>query len=426
MSRLSLTRRSVVAASLASAGWASAATQAKAGAYRSIRYARAERFEPAVLEPFSESLIQAQRGPIAPQLPSRLEISMGPQAPNRQDEHCQVLSVFTPSRSGKRPVLVFYHGGAYITGGGELPWYDGDSMAAENDIVVVSVTHRLGALGFWLPPGSKGLSPAFTDILASLQWIKANIAKFGGDPAAVTISGQSAGAATCIGLTDWGYGQTYFQRIVPQSGGALRMPRAEGEALSRQYDAILGVDPRKATVEQILQGQRNLGVARNGDQGWRPVAPEKLAPINVDAVIGWASEDPAGHMLLAQGKRPTPGTPLEPFRESAKRMASGNTKYGQDVAAAGRTAFLYEFDWKGPDTGLGNCHCIDLAFLYGGRSAWAQAPMLAGVDWNEYERMGRSMRAQWGAFCRRGDPSVVGGPKWSPVTAAAAPVASLV
>ncbi len=433
-SKFLLTRRTALIAGVAAtfaAGCSRQTEQAAATpagqalAFRNIRYGQAERFGQTELVPFTEDLIKTERGPISPQRPSRLAISMGPQSPNAQDEHCQVLSVFTPSREGSRPVLVFLHGGAFVSGGGELTWYDGDKMAAEQDIVVVPVTYRLGALGFWLPEGSTGLSPAFSDQVAALQWVQENIAKFGGDPTNVTLAGQSAGAGSARILTEWGYGQKLFHRIMPMSGGGgdAGTTRAGLEAHSRRFDALLGADPRTASVEALLEAQTKLSTASaTTPAGWRPAPPDQPAAINVDVVTGWTREDPSGHMLLAQGKTPTPGTPLEPFREAVKANAAATTAYARRAVEAGRTAYLYSFDWNGPDTGLGNCHCIDLAFLFGDRAAWEQAPMLAGVDWDEFDRMGRSMRAQWASFARSGSP----GAGWQPVTTQAAPVNSLV
>ncbi|WP_052507680.1 carboxylesterase family protein [Sphingomonas hengshuiensis] len=425
-----MTRRgamaALAAAGLMASGGARAALAPGAQAYRAIRYARATRFGPAEMIRFEEKLIQPERGAIPPQLPSRLEISNGPQAPNRQDENCQLLSVFTPSRRGKRPVMVFLHGGAFLTGGGELPWYDGDRMAAEQDIVVVPVSHRLGAFGFWLAPGSTGMSPSYTDMLVALQWIRENIARFGGDPDNVTIAGQSAGAGAARGLTDWGHGQTLFRRIIPQSGPSFRVSREEMEDHSRKFDALLGQDPHTAPVAAVLQAQAQLTKQRGGDPGWRPVRPDTIAPFNVDILSGWAREEPAAGMWLAQGKKPVPGTPVAPLRPKALEMMGNATiALGIEAAKAGRTSYLYSFDWNGPDTGLGDCHCIDLPFLFGDRAAWQNAPMLAGVDWADQERLGRLMRAQWAAFARTGNPNVAGGPTWTPVTADSAPITSL-
>ena len=422
-----LTRRSFIVGTTAACVFGGAlssrlnAGNATAQTFRGIRYGRAERFGPAELIPFSEDLIQGERGPVSPQRPSRLAISLGPSPQNRQDEHCQVLSVFTPSREGKRPVLVFIHGGAFLTGGGEQAWYDGDRLAAEQDMVVVTISYRLGALGFWLPEDSTGLSPGYSDQVAALEWIQANIDRFGGDPANVTLCGQSAGAISARGLMDWGYGQKLFHRVIAQSGWSIQDNRPEAEAQSRRFDAILGSDPRAADYDALLDAQITLA-RQTAPPGWKPVAPEKISPINVDVLTGWTREDRSGQMILRARKKPVPGTPMAPFREATKAaMAVPTSAFAREVFAAGRTAYVYSFDWDGPDTGLGNTHCIELPFLLGDWEAWDEAPMIAGVTAEEYERMGRSLRAQWGAFCRTGTP----GPNWQPVTSDEVPINSI-
>lgn len=393
----------------------------KALAFRGIRYAAADRYAAAEVMPFAEKLIQTERGPVAPQNPSRLSISLGEQAPLRQDEHCQVLSVFTPSRTGRRPVLVFIHGGASVTGGGELPWYDGDQLAREQDIVVVSITYRLGALGFWQKPGDTGPSPATSDQLAALRWIKANIDRFGGDPDNVTLSGQSAGASAAMVLAGWGHSGTLFKRIIFMSSFRPSRDTSLAPAASREFDTVLGEDPYKASVASLLAAQARTGSAKP-EGFWRIAVPEKIAPFECDWMGGWTSDELSAHMLLAEGKTPEPGTSLERFKPGTVRLAEGCTSLAQGIAGLGRKAYVYSFDWKGPDTGLGNCHCIDLSFLFGDRAAWGSAPMLAGVDWADHDRLARSMRGQWAAFARNGDPGSGGGPQWTPASADAAPV----
>ena len=359
-------------------------------AFRGIRYGQAERYGAAELMPFTDSLIQAERGPLSPQNPSRLVISLGPQAPLRQDEHCQYLSVFTPSRSGRRPVLVFIHGGAFVTGGGELPWYDGDALAREQDIVVVSITYRLGALGFWRPEGAEGPSPATSDQAAALAWVKANIDRFGGDPDNVTISGQSAGAASTMVLSAWGYGNL-FKRIIFMSASRLNPDPTRAAASSREFDALLGEDPYKASVASILEAQKKTASPKP-EGFFRIAVPEKRAKFEADWMGGWTSDEISAHGLLAEGKTPEPGASLERFRPFTEKMAEDVKSLARDIAAMGRTSYNYSFEWKGPDTGLGNCHCIDLSFLFGDRKAWGPAPMLAGADWADHDRLARSMR----------------------------------
>ena len=426
-----VTRRAMMGAAVASAAMPAIIRAAEVlprptEAYRAIRYASAARFGASEHVAFEEKMALADRGPVGPQFRSRLAFALGEQAPLPQDEHCQYLSVFTPARTGKRPVIVFLHGGAFVSGGGELPWYDGDALAAEQDVVVVAVTYRLGALGYWLPEGSSGPSPAMSDQIAALRWVQANIAGFGGDPANVTLAGQSAGSASAMQLIDWGHGGTLFHRIIAMSGGRQRAVREALEGNSRAFDKLLGKDPRDASVFEILAAQRQLPVAgADREHTWQPVRPDRKAVINVDVMTGWTREDPGAGMAMAAGGRPVPGTPLGPYREANRPQIAAATAYAQEVAAAGRKAFLYSFDWNGPDTGLGNCHCIDLSFLFGSRTAWEEAPMLRGTNWADHGRLARAMRAHWGAFARSGDPNPGGSGVWAPVSRAAAPIFSL-
>lgn len=118
-------------------------------------------------------------------------------------ENCLFLNIWTPSTKGKRPVLVWIHGGGFIAGSGSVPIYDGAKLAAQG-IVVVTLNYRLGVFGFLAyppltkeaeksgePPGNYGLQ----DMIAALKWLHRNVASFGGDPDAITIAGQSAGSA---------------------------------------------------------------------------------------------------------------------------------------------------------------------------------------------------------------------------------------
>jgi para-nitrobenzyl esterase len=394
--------------------------------FRGIRYARAERFGQPELLPFTEAAISKDRGPISPQRPSRLEMAMGPLPANRQDEHCQVLSVFTPSRTGRRPVMVFLHGGAFITGGGELAWYDGDKLAAEQDVVVVPVTSRLGALGYLLTPGDAGPSPGMSDQVTALKWVKANIAAFGGDPDNITVFGQSAGGLSILAMLAWGHGGVLFNRGIVQSGAFPINTRAQCDAVSKAYLDIVNGDPRQAAVDELIAAQVRLLIARKGDPGWRPVGPDTdAARRDVEIMAGWTREDGAPFVLIAENRMPTPGADLAPFRKATETLANATLKVASDVAAAGQKAYLYRFAWDGPNTGLGDCHTIELPFLLGSEAAWRDAPMLAGAPWSEIEAKGRKMRALWASFARSGDPGPVGDANWPLATVTAQPVVDL-
>ena len=136
--------------------------------------------------------------PIAPQLPSRLRDAMGDFIAT-QDEDCLRLTIWTPGTdAARRPVVIWLHGGAWQSGG-ILPWYDGARLAAQGDVVVVAVSYRLAALGWLALPGGMPNAGLLDQELA-VDWVIKHIAAFGGDPAALTLMGQSAGASSICAM----------------------------------------------------------------------------------------------------------------------------------------------------------------------------------------------------------------------------------
>ncbi len=374
--------------------------------FRNIRYARAERFEQPHVLPW-DGIRSTERGPICPQSPSRLELVQGPLAPMEQSEHCQVLSVFTPSLTGKRPVMVFIHGGGFVTGGGELPWHDGDKLAAEQDVVVVSVTYRLGVFGYFQPPAGSGPSPAMADQVAALRWVKANIDEFGGDPTAVTVFGQSAGGFSIVAMLAWGHGGSLFHRAILESGcNGVARNRDEADATSLAFLKELGKEPRTASIEDLLAAQSRLAAALNQLVVWAPVSPDTPMNSAVDVIAGWCKDDGLPFVLLDKHVVPAPGTETE-FADATRKMNvlfdGGARSFARDILAQGKRAWLYRFDWQSPSTGLGACHCIELPFLLGSAEAWRLAPALGDAKWVDIEPIGKRMRHLWAAFAREDD-----------------------
>lgn len=382
-------------------------------AFRGIRYASAERFGRAQVLPFRGPPVPGERGPVSPQAPSRLEMVMGPAAPIRQDEHCQVLSVFTPSPLGKRAVMVFFHGGAFVTGGGELPWYDGGKLCAEGDIVVVTVTYRLGAFGYLHFSGSSGPSPGTSDQIAALEWVRSNIAAFGGDPDRVTVFGQSAGALSIVCMLAAGLGGKLLHRAILQSGaGGVRRTRAEAEGISLEFLQLLGCDAHTASASEIITAQRRLAQQRRQPVDWLPIAPDEPSPSYVDIIGGWTRDDALPFVLMSADRRPGTDSEIAKLKSRADEMNSifitACLELAARTLAAGKRAWLYRFEWAAPDTGLGASHCIELPFLLGDHDAWRRAPMLGQVPWTEIDAHGKGVRAAWAAFARGNAPA----PDW--------------
>ena len=182
---------------------------------------------------------------------------------SKANEDCLFLNVWTGARrGGKQPVLVFYHGGAFTEGAGDVAVYNGARNAAKG-VIVVTVNYRLGALGFMAHPaltaeqgGSSG-NYAIQDAIAALTWLKANIAAFGGDPDKVTIAGQSAGASMVTSLMDSPKAKGLFRAaIVVRGGGGARPTLAQAEKagldLQAELKAASLAELRKIPAEQFL------------------------------------------------------------------------------------------------------------------------------------------------------------------------------
>jgi para-nitrobenzyl esterase len=399
-----------------------------------------------------------RHGPIAPQNPSRLAVAMG-DFRRPMDEDCLTLTIWTPAAdAARRPVLVWLHGGAWISGAGSLDWYDASRLAREAGIVVVGVNYRLGALGYLHLPGvtpAEG-DPGTLDQAAALAWVQDNIAGFGGDPARVTLAGQSAGAASIGRLLLHPAARHQFRAAILQSGSFGRPPpsHAEAEATAREFAGLLGLDPaadlasrlRAAPVAALLAAQTALAHARarfaDTNPPFMPTMPDRrgqpelLAEIAAAAgdkpiLIGTTREE--AHAFFAANPAladPDPALVAARFAalgasEAAYRRrrpagsamdlladATSDDIYRRPaLRLAERLAgpvFAYRFDWAPPGSRFLACHCIELPFVFGNFPAWPDAGMLAGGDPAEMEALSAHIRAAWAAFVRDGDPSLPG------------------
>lgn len=171
------------------------------------------------------------------------------------DENCLVLNLWTPDLNdgGRRPVMFWCHGGAFISGSGSTPWSEGANLSRHHDVVVVTINHRLGVLGYLHLEdlcgeefAASGLAGMF-DIIAALRWVRENIAAFGGAPDNVTIFGESGGGAKVSVLMAMPAAQGLFHRAIIQSGPAVQMAsRDEASATAMQLLNELGLTPAVA------------------------------------------------------------------------------------------------------------------------------------------------------------------------------------
>lgn len=281
--------------------------------FKGIPYARAPlgslRFQPPrPSDPWPGELDATRYGPIARQTVSPMELIWGAdQSP--QSEDCLSVNLWTPGPdNGRRPVMVWFHGGAFVTGSGATPWYDGTSFARSGDVVVVTFNYRLGAFGFlhlgevageaYAASGNVGL----LDQVAALQWVRDNVGAFGGDPGNVTVFGESAGAMSLGCLIGMPAAKGLFGRAVLQSGAcAHTISREQAAGITRRLLARLDLSPTSPSTMEVLAelpaaallgAQDGLGAGHPDGLAFVPVVDGVILPgPPLDAVAGGAASN---------------------------------------------------------------------------------------------------------------------------------------
>jgi para-nitrobenzyl esterase len=255
-------------------------------AFRGIPFAAppvgALRFAPPAPHPgWTDVREAAHSGPAAPQGPSRLEAVMGRREPDWAEDGCLSLNVWAPAGplaegAAPRPVLLWWHGGGFSSGSGGWAWYDGARLAARGDVVVVTANYRLGPLGYLYLPEIGAANLGSQDQGAALRWVRDNIAAFGGDPARITVGGQSAGAYSAVAMAVDPATSDLVHAVIAQSGPWALAPAdpAVASETAAAYLRVLDVDPagdvggqlRSLPVERLLAGYAELatGHARPG------------------------------------------------------------------------------------------------------------------------------------------------------------------
>ena len=400
---------------------------------RGVPYGSAGRFaSPSPPAPWAEPRELTERGPVCPQLPSRLVFVTGPVTEGlARSEDCQVLTVTAPSDADGLPVLVWFHGGAYVSGSGESPNYDPDDLVTEGRVVVVTVSYRLGIFGYCTPLGVDEDNLGLRDQLLALRWVHDNIAAFGGDPQRVTLFGQSAGGDSVYSLMLSEAADGLYSRAIIQSA-PLDM-REDRDAMTvamraAAAESLGDVDPYAASVEQLHSAQTASLVAA---QRFGLISGLSFAPVlgvdplpradavsarvahvarTVDLFVGCTKRDAAPFVTIsAKASRLSALGPFEKLGTRAaavamtRRVFSGPAeRLARSWRAHGGRASVYRLDWSPRDAPLGACHCMDLPLLLGMPGSWSKAPMLGPHPDPVDHRRGREMRRLWARFAYDG------------------------
>jgi para-nitrobenzyl esterase len=269
-------------------------------------------------------------GPAPPQTtplstPMQEETDMVQQSPVGED--CLSLNVYTPAvgrKSGKRAVMVWFHGGGFSAGSGNATSYDGTNLARKHDVVLVSVTHRLNHFGFlylgdlfgeaYADSGNVGM----LDCVAALQWVRDNIANFGGDPSRVMIFGQSGGGGKVSTLMGMTAAKGLFHCASAQSGAAVRSGvKAQAAANAKRLVDALGV--KTAEEMQALPWRRIVDVAgaNRGSGGNGPIVDGRSLPAHVfDPAASPLSRDVPLISSTVETESASWGAPVDPIDDA--------------------------------------------------------------------------------------------------------------
>ena len=438
----------------------------------------AMRFMPPVPpKPWSETAEALNYGDLAPQnlsgaSGSDIRVAMGDIfGPGKVSEDCLVLNVWTPSLThGRRPVMVWLHGGGYTGGSDGAPTYDGTNLARKQNVVVVGINHRLNVFGYlylgeiggakYADSGNVGM----LDCVLALEWVRDNIAHFGGDPNNVTIFGESGGGGKVSVLMAMPPAKGLIHKAIVESGSTLRVSTAdEADAAARKYLAQLKIAPdrvddlQKVPMADMLAAMRamtgpnsiRLGPVVDGRslprQPFDPDAPTQSASIPMligtngtesTALLGIAdaslfsldeadmraklksylhvNDDAQIGSLVAVYKKERPeATPSDIyFAVTTDRMMRMNavTQAERKAAQGSAPAYMYIFDWRSPVLGgkLRSPHGIELAFVFDNTDK-TTGMNGTGAD---LAPLAERVSAAWAGFARTGNPNAPGLPHW--------------
>ena len=405
--------------------------------------------------------------PLAPgaEEPSPVVTALNRKGPESED--CLSVNVFTPGLDNRaRPVMVWMHGGGFTAGSGNYLLYDGTNLAKKEDVVVVSVNHRLNLFGFlhladlggekWAGATNAGIQ----DLVAALAWVHDDIEAFGGDPSRVTIFGQSGGGGKTTTVMAMPSAKGLFHRAIAQSGSAFRGQTAsDATDGAERYLAKLGLKRDQLdklheldtkTLQNAYYAEPRIERLANGPvidgkilprHQWDPTAPSYSANVpliagSVETENGWVGPPPfelsdaemlerftkqlagndaaQGEKLLGLYKRTHPDLRnqmlwLAAESDDTRRWNAQELcrlKQEQRTAAS----YLYYFDWFSPvhNNRMGAYHTLDIPFVFYNMDIGAS---MTGSAQSRYA-LGHVMSAAWAAFARTGDPNHADMPKW--------------
>lgn len=384
-------------------------------------------------------------------------------------EDCLVLDLWTPGVNdrAKRPVMVWLHGGGFYLGSGGDKYYHGSNLSRGNNVVVVTINHRLNAFGFFPlgpeagPEYSASGNVGMLDIVHALKWVRDNIAAFGGDPDNVTVFGQSGGAGKVNTLLTMPSAKGLFHKGILQSGAGIKLrtvsdAQQTGAALYKQ----LGIKPgdvkalQQLPMDTLIKAAGKLGLLPFGPYvdgevvAYHPFEPE-ASPLqkNVPLMIGYTKDEATNVFLSDPGwqimtekdleKRVSGLVPADKVDDTIalykskapddkpmhlwtsivtdQMFGSNSIQVAERKLKQNRApVYMYKVDWESPvlDGKLRAPHAVEMPFVF---DTVYIAEGLVG-NGESQDIMAKAMSQSFAAFARNGNPDTLGLPHWPPYT----------
>lgn len=430
------------------------------------------RFQPArAPEPWREIFDAKAYGNTCPQITSG-EVSLFASWVNDtpQSEDCLFLNVWTRGLNDgkKRPVMVWFHGGGYVTGSGSSHGYDGVRLAKRGDVVLVTVNHRLNAFGYLNVAGltddpryAKSGNVGSLDMVQSLQWVRDNIAKFGGDPGNVTIFGESGGGAKVSTMMAFPPAKGLFHKVIAQSGSmSLKgFTPTVGTAIAADIMRVAGLQRSEVDKLAAMPFADLVAVeAKSRSRGafFRPVTDGVVMPrdpfdpdapaISRDVPLLVGTNQTETRLNIGAGDPTTfdmtwddlskrleqtlPGTNVAELIAAQRKLHPGDnagdiffrvntwrnyrktaiTQAERKAAQGGAPVYMYQLQWKTPVDGgkWQTPHALDIAFVF---DNVAKSRSMVGTG-GDQQHMADLMSDAWIAFARTGNPQTAALPTW--------------
>jgi para-nitrobenzyl esterase len=435
--------------------------------WRGVKYAEAERFGlPHACKAWSGVKDALEFGPAAIQTKSMLS------SKEAQSEDCHYLNIWSPAAdSKKRPVMVWIHGGSLVVGSGSLPMYDGLKLAKNGDVVVVSINYRLGPLGFLYfkntiaGKDTLGNNLGLRDQIAALQWVKENIAVFGGDPAQVTIFGESAGGTSVLSLVSSPLAKGLFKAAIAQSGTPQEVWKPGlADSMTQKYFSFLRLHPdslhllKTLALDSLKEAQSKLLeymletdhkvfaptidgevlsadlfskglqaadvpllIGTNLDEATIFVKTMKTAPKNakqLEEFFTRLTKDNMQPVMQAYDKYPRKSAVMQILSDAVFRIP--NIRLSEQFASSA-PVYMYRFEWTSfwlEVMGLGSFHGLEIPFVFGSTDRKTSRIIKAMATRKVIRAISGEMQRTWVNFARYGNPNGKGPETWKPYSPA--------